>query len=129
MNDEQKNIINTIKLLAIDMIDAANSGHPGIALGAAPILYTLYANHLRFDPKNPNKIFAADEGKSSIEEAVEEQLDALDEDFSYAMAGLEKLQRDGEFQQALAIIDMMSNAVNDAIAQIGDNVGEDSVEE
>ncbi len=54
MNDEAKNIINTIKLLAIDMIDAAQSGHPGIVLGAAPILYTLYANHLRFDPKNPN---------------------------------------------------------------------------
>ena len=54
MNEEQKNIINTIKLLAIDMIDAAGSGHPGIVLGAAPILYTLYANHLRFDPKNPN---------------------------------------------------------------------------
>ena len=54
MNDEQKNIINTIKLLAIDMIDAAGSGHPGIVLGAAPILYTLYANHLRFDVKNPN---------------------------------------------------------------------------
>lgn len=53
MNDEQRNIINTIKLLAIDMIDAANSGHPGIVLGAAPILYTLFANHLRFNPKNP----------------------------------------------------------------------------
>ena len=54
MNELDKNIINTIKLLAIDMIDAAQSGHPGIVLGAAPILYTLYANHLRFDPKNPN---------------------------------------------------------------------------
>lgn len=54
MNDEQKNIINTIKLLAIDMIDAAGSGHPGIVLDAAPILYTLYANHLRFDANNPN---------------------------------------------------------------------------
>ena len=53
MNEDQKNIINTIKLLAIDMIDAAGSGHPGIVLGAAPILYTLYANHLRFDPMNP----------------------------------------------------------------------------
>ena len=56
MSEEQKNIINTIKLLAIDMIDAAGSGHPGIVLGAAPILYTLYANHLRFDPKNPKWI-------------------------------------------------------------------------
>lgn len=54
MMEEERNIINTIKLLAIDMIDAANSGHPGIVLGAAPILYTLYANHLRIDPKNPN---------------------------------------------------------------------------
>ena len=54
MNEEEKKIINTIKLLAIDMIDAASSGHPGIVLGAAPILYTLYANHLQFDSKNPN---------------------------------------------------------------------------
>ena len=54
MNEDARNIINTIKLLAIDMIDAAQSGHPGIVLGAAPILYTLYAYHLRFDPKNPN---------------------------------------------------------------------------
>ena len=54
MNEEQKNIINTIKLLAIDMIDAAGSGHPGIVLDAAPIMYTLFANHLRFDAKNPD---------------------------------------------------------------------------
>ena len=53
MNEEDKKIINTIKLLAIDMIDAAQSGHPGIVLGAAPIVYTLYKNHLRFNPKDP----------------------------------------------------------------------------
>lgn len=46
-------IVNQIRCLGIDMIDAANSGHPGIVLGAAPIMYALYANHLRFDPKNP----------------------------------------------------------------------------
>lgn len=39
-------IINNIKSLAIDMINEAGSGHPGIVLGAAPILYTLYANHI-----------------------------------------------------------------------------------
>lgn len=39
-------IIANIKSLAIDMIDNANSGHPGVVLGAAPILYTLYAKHL-----------------------------------------------------------------------------------
>lgn len=38
--------INNIKSLAIDMIDAAGSGHPGIALGAAPIIYTVYSRHL-----------------------------------------------------------------------------------
>lgn len=40
-------IINNIKMLAIDMIHEAGSGHPGIVLGAAPILYTLYAKHMR----------------------------------------------------------------------------------
>lgn len=38
--------INNIKALAIDMIDKAQSGHPGIALGAAPIVYTIYSKHM-----------------------------------------------------------------------------------
>ncbi|MBQ6323684.1 MAG: transketolase [Bacilli bacterium] len=50
----QSKIIDQIRCLAIDMISEAKSGHPGIALGAAPIVYALYANHLRIDPKNPN---------------------------------------------------------------------------
>ena len=49
---EQK-IIDQIRCLGIDMIHEANSGHPGIVLGAAPILYTLYAHHLKIDPKHP----------------------------------------------------------------------------
>ncbi len=55
----EKRIMDAIKMLAIDMIDNANSGHPGIVLGAAPIIYTLYANHLRIDPSNP-KLFNRD---------------------------------------------------------------------
>ena len=51
--DEEK-IINQIRCLGIDMIHEANSGHPGIVLGAAPAIYALYAHHLKFDPKNPN---------------------------------------------------------------------------
>lgn len=39
-------IINYMKSLGIDMINAAGSGHPGIVLGAAPIIYTLYAKHI-----------------------------------------------------------------------------------
>ncbi len=50
----QERIIDQIRCLGIDMIDAAGSGHPGIVLGAAPIIYTLYAHHLRFDPSHPD---------------------------------------------------------------------------
>lgn len=46
-------IIDQIRCLGIDMINEANSGHPGIVLGAAPAIYALYANHLRIDPENP----------------------------------------------------------------------------
>ena len=49
-------IINNIKALGIDMISHAKSGHPGIVLGAAPIMYTLYANHIIVNPENPNWI-------------------------------------------------------------------------
>ena len=52
MTDLDYKTVNNIKALAIDMINEAQSGHPGIALSCAPILYTLYAKHLVFDPKN-----------------------------------------------------------------------------
>ena len=47
-----KKIIDNLRGLSIDIIAKANSGHPGIALGAAPIIATLYANHLRFSKEN-----------------------------------------------------------------------------
>ena len=50
--DHQRNI-NTIRLLAADMVEAANSGHPGLPLGAAPMAYVLWTRHLRFNPTNP----------------------------------------------------------------------------
>lgn len=55
-NDLDVKCINNIKALACDMIYTAGSGHPGIALGAAPIIYTIYAKHLKFDPKHPDFI-------------------------------------------------------------------------
>lgn len=49
MKLNEKRIVNDIRLLSLDMINTAGSGHPGIALSAAPILYTLFAYHLKFD--------------------------------------------------------------------------------
>ncbi len=49
-------IINNIKSLAIDMIENAGSGHPGISLSAAPIIYTLYSRHLNLSINDTNWI-------------------------------------------------------------------------
>jgi transketolase len=43
--------INTIRTLSIDAVQKANSGHPGLPLGAAPMAYALWQRHLTFDPK------------------------------------------------------------------------------
>ncbi len=45
--------INTIRFLSIDAVNAANSGHPGLPMGAAPMAYTLWTNYLRHNPHNP----------------------------------------------------------------------------
>ena len=46
--------INTIRTLSMDAVQKANSGHPGLPMGAAPMAYALWMNHLRFNPKNPS---------------------------------------------------------------------------
>ncbi len=45
--------INTIRLLAADAVQKANSGHPGTPMGAAPTAYTLWQRYLRYDPAAP----------------------------------------------------------------------------
>ena len=45
--------INTIRFLSVDAIQRANSGHPGLPLGAAPMAYALWARFLRHNPANP----------------------------------------------------------------------------
>jgi len=45
--------VNTIRTLSIDAIENANSGHPGMPMGAATMAYVLWTRHLRFNPKNP----------------------------------------------------------------------------
>ncbi len=46
--------INTIRLLSVDAVQKANSGHPGLPLGAAPMAYVLWSRFLRFNPKDPH---------------------------------------------------------------------------
>ncbi|HUF12476.1 MAG TPA: transketolase [Longimicrobiales bacterium] len=45
--------INTLRFLAADAVEQANSGHPGLPMGAAAMAYVLWQNHLRHDPSDP----------------------------------------------------------------------------
>ena len=59
MTDQQKQdeldqlSINTLRLLAVDQVQKANSGHPGAPLGCAPIAYLLYHKLMKYNPKDP----------------------------------------------------------------------------
>ena len=50
--DEQR--INAIRFLAVNAVQKANSGHPGMPMGAAAMAYTLWTRHLHFNPKDPH---------------------------------------------------------------------------
>jgi transketolase len=54
MADIELLCVNTLRTLAIDTIQKANSGHPGLPLGAAPMAYVLWQRHLRHDPAEPH---------------------------------------------------------------------------
>jgi transketolase len=45
--------INTIRTLSMDAVQKANSGHPGTPMALAPVMYTLWQQHLRYDPSDP----------------------------------------------------------------------------
>lgn len=49
-----KKAVNAIRFLGVDAVNNANSGHPGIVLGAAPMAYSLFANHLNINVENPS---------------------------------------------------------------------------
>ncbi|MYI41072.1 MAG: transketolase [Chloroflexi bacterium] len=53
MSDLTNLAINTIRALSMDAVQNANSGHPGLPMGAAPVGYTLWLRHLRHNPRNP----------------------------------------------------------------------------
>jgi transketolase len=58
MSIDQKKLeeicINTIRFLAVDGVQKANSGHPGMPMGCAPIAYSLFTKHMKYNPANPN---------------------------------------------------------------------------
>jgi transketolase len=45
--------VNTIRFLAADAVQKANSGHPGMPMGAAAMAYVLWTRHLKHDPSDP----------------------------------------------------------------------------
>jgi transketolase len=51
MNIKEKSV-NCIRMLSVDQINKAKSGHPGIALGAAPMIFTLYTEIMKVAPKH-----------------------------------------------------------------------------
>ena len=53
MADSDQLCINTIRTLAMDAVQQANSGHPGTPMAMAPVAYALWQRHLRFDPNDP----------------------------------------------------------------------------
>lgn len=54
--DKKQLAINTIRLLSVEMIQKANSGHPGLPLGASPMTYTLFNDIMHFSPKHSDWI-------------------------------------------------------------------------
>src|SRR5947209_6218869 len=53
VTDADRLSVNTIRTLAMDAVQAANSGHPGTPMAMAPVAYTLWQKFLRFDPADP----------------------------------------------------------------------------
>ncbi len=51
---QARRAIDTIRLLSADMVEQAQSGHPGTPMEAAPIAYLLYNRHMRYNPRNPD---------------------------------------------------------------------------
>lgn len=83
--------VNAIRILSADMIEKAGSGHPGLPLGAAPIAYELWANHMNHNPHNPQWInrdrFILSAGHGSA------MLYSLLHLFGYGNLGLDELKR------------------------------------
>ncbi len=95
MNKTDKLFINTVRILAVEGVQKANSGHPGLPLGAAPMAYALWAKHLKHNPKNPSWAdrdrFVLSAGHGSM------LLYAMLHTFGYEDASLEELKQFRQF--------------------------------
>ncbi len=88
--------INTIRTLAIDAVQQANSGHPGAPMGLAPVTYCLWQEFLRYDPEDPKWLnrdrFVLSNGHASM--------------LLYAMlylSGVRDVSKDGKVLKELAV--------------------------
>ncbi|MFI4958207.1 MAG: transketolase [Lysobacterales bacterium] len=54
--DLDQQCIDTLRFLSVDMVQKANSGHPGLPLGAAPMAYVLWTRHMKYHPQDPHWI-------------------------------------------------------------------------
>src|ERR1700723_1567662 len=88
--------INTIRTLAIDAVQQANSGHPGAPMGLAPVAYCLWQEFLRYDPADPTWLnrdrFVLSNGHASM--------------LLYAMlylAGVRQVEKQGHMTKELAV--------------------------
>ena len=88
--------INTIRTLAIDAVQQANSGHPGAPMGLAPVTYCLWQEFLRYDPEDPKWLnrdrFVLSNGHASM--------------LLYAMlhlTGVREVNKNGEVLKELAV--------------------------
>ncbi len=55
-DDLDQQCVNTLRFLSVDMVQKADSGHPGLPLGAAPMAYVLWTRHLKHNPADPQWI-------------------------------------------------------------------------
>ena len=72
-NELEKKCIDTIRFLAADAVEKAKSGHPGMALGAAPMAFALWTKHLKHNPEKsrlagPGPVYSV--GRSRLDAVV-----------------------------------------------------------
>lgn len=56
MKNAEQVAVNALRVISAEAVEQAKSGHPGLPLGAAPIIYTIFARHLKFNPRDPEWI-------------------------------------------------------------------------